>query len=117
MCKLPRDEGESSWLHVDFKQFPAPFLLFSAHVGNLALEDRETGALREIIVRTDGAECRLSEDDTTSKWTVFGVLSIRCRGWLRPMRESWLAVTWCRSSGRFPETALAGVGVLGVLSD
>jgi hypothetical protein len=40
IVKLPRDEINSSWLHDDFLHFPAPFLLFSAHVGSLVLVSR-----------------------------------------------------------------------------
>ena len=73
VVKLPRDEGDSSWLHDDLLSFPAPFLLFSAHVGSLVLEDRESGLLREILVRSDLHGCHLSEGNETANWAVFRV--------------------------------------------
>lgn len=74
VVRLPRDVGDSSWLHRDIEAFPAEFLIFSPHVGSLVLEDREAGLLRTIRVQAAGTSYRLVEDEEESEWKVFSTM-------------------------------------------
>ena len=41
VVRLVRDTDDSSWLADDLRNFPSQFLLFSPHVSELVLDDRE----------------------------------------------------------------------------
>lgn len=73
VVRLARDTPDSSWLPDDLKAFPAEFLLFSLHVEELVLEDRENGLLRTIKSRQDGEAYMLEVDGEVSAWRVFAI--------------------------------------------
>jgi superfamily II DNA or RNA helicase len=73
VIRLRRDTPDSSWLPEDLKQFPAEFLLFSPHVAELILEDRENDRTRTIASHEADGEFVLAGDDGETRWRVFSV--------------------------------------------
>jgi superfamily II DNA or RNA helicase len=71
VVRLRRDADESPWLNTDIRTFPNQFLVFSPHVEELVLDDRETGLRRSITARSEGSEFVLDEDGVESRWRVF----------------------------------------------
>ncbi len=71
VVKLPRDLDAAKWLSEDLQRFPAEFLLFSPHVGTLAIEDRTSGLYRVGSVRPSGEELELIEDGRATRWMTF----------------------------------------------
>lgn len=70
VVKLPRTE-ESQWLPEDLERFPAEFLLFSSHVGQLVLDDRTRGIKREIQLENEDGLQVLTEGSVRNTWQVF----------------------------------------------
>ena len=125
VVKLTRDTEDSSWLSRDIAEFPSQFLLFSPHVRELALEDRDEGVSRLISARTDGESIVLTEQGQESEWRVFalehepsdaarrdaGAMAERDRiplVWAVPTRRSRIGEFWAF----FPtldQTTLSGV--------
>lgn len=76
VIKLPRSSWKSDWLSEDVRNFPAEFLLFSPHVGELTLEDRTSNHNRTIRLQKGGEglhtdSIALSVGDKTTLWKVF----------------------------------------------
>ena len=70
VVRLVRDTADSSWLPQDLRDFPAEFLLFSPHVSELVLDDRERGTKRDHLAQR-GEELLLEGDGDESPWRVF----------------------------------------------
>ncbi|WP_146087695.1 DEAD/DEAH box helicase [Thermomonospora echinospora] len=78
VIRLPLRDGHSDRLARDIKDFPAKFVIFSPHVGEVILEDRrdpKSIVRREIYVRGEGDMRMLFTDEggktETSEWMVF----------------------------------------------
>ena len=71
VVRLPRDVAESDWLPQSLQDFPAAFLLFSPHVGELVLRDRVDGTARRITAQQEDDVLRLAEGADMSEWRVF----------------------------------------------
>ena len=71
VVKLPRDLGGAKWLPEDIARFPAEFMLFSRHVGQLTLEDRTSNVRRVINVSEQEGVVTLAENDNSGRWRVF----------------------------------------------
>lgn len=98
IVEVPRTPDQSSWLSDDVKGFPAEFLLFCPHVGELLLEDRTSGVFRRITVERTGEELRLAEGEQNAVWRVYSTThtpSAAARGDAGELadRES-VSVTW-----------------------
>ena len=98
VVRLPRSVGGSSWLSDDIRGFDPAFMLFSPHVGELALSDRTAGTHREIKLSQTGDEVTIKEGHDTRRWRVFSS-SIRpsqqakTEAWELSAREE-LPVVW-----------------------
>lgn len=73
VVKLPLKQQSFQWLKEDIQTFPSEFLLFSAHVGSLILEDRITKRVRNIRLETVDQRIMLHEGDEHSVWRVFRI--------------------------------------------
>ena len=73
VIRLRRDTVDSSWLPDDLAAFPSQFLLFSPHVSELTLDDREHAVRRQIRSTRDGEEFVLTGDGAETRWRVFSV--------------------------------------------
>ena len=73
VVELPLDKPRAVDLNADLDAFPAEFLLFSPHVGQLQMVDTVTGLNRTILARTDEDRCVLTRDGETSTWQLFRV--------------------------------------------
>lgn len=80
VVKVPLDHTKAGWLAEDIEGFPAPFLLFSSHVGSVTLLDRAYGSIRREISLTSRNESIVLKTDThkrgenaasESEWKVF----------------------------------------------
>lgn len=81
VIRLPRDAGASTWLTADLQPpdagaanqgFPAEFLIFSPHVGEVVLEDRVSGLVRRITVEeSDGVITVGEAGESVRRWRVF----------------------------------------------
>ena len=74
VVRLRRDAEDTSWLGTGIIEFPAEFLLFSPHVSELVLRDRENGFERTITAHTEGDDLVLREGAQRSVWRVFTTL-------------------------------------------
>lgn len=74
VVRLKRDLQDTSWLEPQLPEFPAEFLLFSPHVCELTLRDRESGYARTITAAQDGSLIRLREGADESVWRVFSTI-------------------------------------------
>ena len=74
VVRLKRNVEDTSWLEPQLPEFPAEFLLFSPHVCELTLRDRESGYARTISATQDGSEIRLQEGGDESTWRVFSTI-------------------------------------------
>lgn len=81
VVKLPLNDGHADRLARDLEDFPARFLIFSGHVGELVLQDRrdpQAVMLREIRVRSAGNRRTLFTGEAgkseISEWLVFETL-------------------------------------------
>ena len=130
VVKLPRDIEGTDWLSQDLEAFPREFLLFSAQVRELVLDDRVSGRVRRILAKQDGDRVVLLETGEEEAWTVFTrQVSIKtlgtraCADADRMTRErAFLPLLWAvphdgrRSRGKFwaffpteTETTLTGI--------
>jgi len=71
VVELPLDKPRAADLNVDLERFPAEFLLFSPHVGQLRLVDKITGLDRTILARPENDRCLLTKDGEVSSWQLF----------------------------------------------
>jgi superfamily II DNA or RNA helicase len=71
VVRLVRDIEDTTWLPDDLAKFPSHFLLFSPHVAELVLDDRENGTTRTITAHEDGSRTVLDDDAGESRWRVF----------------------------------------------
>jgi hypothetical protein len=71
VVRLARDTPDSSWLPEDLNSFPGEFLLFSPHVAELVLDDRENRKTRTIRSREEDGEFVLEGDGSETRWRVF----------------------------------------------
>ncbi len=99
---LPRDVAGTDWLSDSMKKFPAQFLLFSAHVSRLVLDDRTAqGGRRCMELERDADVWHLDEegdDSARTSWRVFETLhhpspSVRDDGGEMARREV-VPVSW-----------------------
>ena len=125
VVRLVRDTADSSWLPEDLNVFPSEFLLFSPHVDELILEDRERGRTRSIRSHNEDGEFVLTGDGAETRWRVFAAehtLSDKARLDAGAMAERdpiplvWAVPTRARSRGEFwaffptsDRTTLSGV--------
>ena len=70
VVRLPLGAQQADWLHDDIRAFPTEFMLFSAHIGRLELQDRVTETARSIGACVDGDEVELDEDGTLARWRI-----------------------------------------------
>lgn len=61
----------TDWLDDHLGTFPPEFLLFSAHVTHLTLDNRRSKSCRTISARRRGSKVDLTVGDTTHQWHVF----------------------------------------------
>jgi superfamily II DNA or RNA helicase len=126
VVRLPRTLGASEWLSDDIAGFDSAFMLFSPHVGELVLEDRTTGARREIRLSAAGDEVAITEGSEARRWRVFKSSiapseAAKAEAWELSARET-LPVVWAvpiegrLTVGRFwaffplrDETTLTGI--------
>jgi hypothetical protein len=71
VVRLPINRKRSHWLPPEIERFPAEFLLFSSHVGELILEDRVEHVRRTIQLGQEGEELTITESDDSTTWRVF----------------------------------------------
>jgi superfamily II DNA or RNA helicase len=71
VVRLPRNQGDSSWLSGELAAFPSNFLIFSPHVKRVELIDRVAGSIRVIDVEEEDQIVVISEGDAASAWAVF----------------------------------------------
>ena len=71
IIRLQSETDSTPWLATEIEDFPAPFLLFSTHVGSLTLEDRRRSLVRTLEQHRDGDELVLSEPGSSTRWRVF----------------------------------------------
>ena len=74
VVRLRRDAEDTSWLGSGIIDFPTEFLLFSSHVSDLVLRDRESGYERTITAHKDGNDLVLRDGALRSVWRVFTML-------------------------------------------
>lgn len=70
VIKIPRNKPRAEWIVEDVGNFPAEFLLFSPHVGELVLE-RPGTFQRQVTLQRDGTSFWLNDDGQRSQWSVF----------------------------------------------
>lgn len=71
VVRLPRNSAESEWLDEDIEQFPAEFLLFCPHIGQVVLENRSSSTLRTITLNRTSDCLRLHDGSEERGWRVF----------------------------------------------
>lgn len=71
VVKLPCESQETDWLSKDIANFPAEFILFSPHIGQLVLEDITSSNVRDLRLETKNGEIKLLADDKKSRWKLF----------------------------------------------
>lgn len=79
VIRLPLNLPDASWLHEDIGAFPAEFLLFSPHVGELWLEDRTKRLERRLSIRKVPGGYELINGDQPSRWKVFATRHVPSR--------------------------------------
>lgn len=73
VVRLPLNR-RADWLESDLADFPGEFLLFSRHVGQLALRNLVTGLRREISVTADNEIFTLAEGAQAERWRLFSTV-------------------------------------------
>ena len=73
VVKLPRVQEETPWLEYDIEQFPAEFLLFCPHIGEIVLRDVQNSVKRILKVKSDKCSVMLDNGDGEERWKIFGV--------------------------------------------
>lgn len=62
---------DAPWIAADIRSFPQAFLAFAEHVGELHLEDRETGNKRAYSATRKGAKVTVKGGPEPETWNVF----------------------------------------------
>ncbi len=70
VVKLPIDGKRPDWVAEDVEDFPAVFMLFCEHVGEILLEHRARGRERHIVTVRNHDVVDLTEDGTSVRWLV-----------------------------------------------
>lgn len=71
VVRLPLEGKARDWLADDVRRFPAEFLLFAPHVGELVLEDRAESRIRRIRASENLGVQLVGEGDEQTSWRVF----------------------------------------------
>ncbi len=70
VVRLPLNRPGNEYLGADVTSFPARFMLFSGHVGELTLEDVTHGSSRRITTEAENETVILTENDRRERWKV-----------------------------------------------